>query len=238
MSNNAHILVVRTVTWVVLSVTHTTQAALLGQHQVLGVRAHSINDASLPSHWTLYMKEKSDAELAAATAPWNPSWRHTTLASFISQSVPQTSPQVPLKNTSTRPWDVILPQPTNLTVLKTTNRIKLWLYENHIMWTAEWRIIWRKIIAVIYAAFAVAREKSSGYLPFIGTQAPQCGVCVKSSEDSTLRCNTTPTNQSNCIKKRGGGESVILKIPREKLSGSLRLFTIHRNRRDSKARLT
>ena len=27
------------------------------------------------------------------------------------------------------------------------------------MWTAEWRIIWRKIIAVIYAIFAVAKRK-------------------------------------------------------------------------------
>ena len=33
------------------------------------------------------------------------------------------------------------------------------------MWTAEWKIIWRKIIAVIYAAYAAAkrkREKNSG----------------------------------------------------------------------------
>ena len=27
------------------------------------------------------------------------------------------------------------------------------------MWTAEWRMIWRKIIAVIYATFAVAKKR-------------------------------------------------------------------------------
>ena len=96
---------------------HTTQAALKDQHQVLGVRRHSANDVSFPAHWTLYMKEKSD-DVAAATAPWNPSWRQTTLASFISHPEPQIPSQDPLKNTSTRPWDVTLPQPTNLTVFK------------------------------------------------------------------------------------------------------------------------
>ena len=33
---------------------------------------------------------------------------------------------------------------------------KSWIYENHI--TAEWRITWRKIIAVTYATFAVAKK--------------------------------------------------------------------------------
>ena len=36
--------------------------------------------------------------------------------------------------------------------------VKLWIYENH-MWTAEWRIIWRKIIAVIYTTYAVGKRK-------------------------------------------------------------------------------
>ena len=84
---------------------HTTQAALLDQHQVLGVRPHSANDVSFPPHWTLYMKEQSD-DVAAATAPWNPSSWQTTFASFISHPEPQTPPQDPLKNTSTRPWDI------------------------------------------------------------------------------------------------------------------------------------
>ena len=200
MSNNAHILVVGTVRlcyYVLLPGMHTTQAALLGLHQVLGVRSHSINDASFPSHWTLYMKEKSDAELAAATAPWNPSWRQTTLASFISQWVPQTSPQVPLKNTSTRPWDV--PQPTNLTVSKTTNTIKLWksynvncgvknyLKKDHCSYIRNYCSCKRKIEwinRVICHSLEPNRSNEE---------------CVKSSEDSALRCNTTPTNQSNCI---------------------------------------
>ena len=42
--------------------------------------------------------------------------------------------------------------------------VKLWIYENH-MWTAEWRIIWRKIIAVIYTTYAAGKrkpEKNSG----------------------------------------------------------------------------
>ena len=96
---------------------HTTQAALLDQHQVLGVRSHSVNDVSFPSHWALYMEEKPDADVTAVIAPWNPSWWQTTLASFISQLVPQTLPHDPSKKTSTRPWDVTLPQPTNLTEL-------------------------------------------------------------------------------------------------------------------------
>ena len=105
---------------------HTTQAALLDQHQVLGVRSHSANDVSFPAaHWTLYMKEKS-GDVAVATAPRNPSWRQTTFASFKSHPEPQTPPQDPLKNTSTRPWDVTLPPPANLTVLKKIKkRLKL-----------------------------------------------------------------------------------------------------------------
>ena len=27
--------------------------------------------------------------------------------------------------------------------------VKLWIYENHIMWTAEWWILWRKIITAM-----------------------------------------------------------------------------------------
>ena len=45
------------------------------------------------------------------------------------------------------------------------NIMKLWIYEKSYMWTAEWRIIWRKIITVIYATFEVAKrkpEKNSG----------------------------------------------------------------------------
>ena len=48
---------------------HTTQAALLDQHQVLGVRSHSVNDVSFPLHWALYMEEKPDADVTAAIAP-------------------------------------------------------------------------------------------------------------------------------------------------------------------------
>ena len=48
--------------------------------------------------------------------------------------------------------------------------INIWLTEvmniwKSYMWTAEWRIIWRKIITVVYATFAVAKrrpEKNSG----------------------------------------------------------------------------
>ena len=48
--------------------------------------------------------------------------------------------------------------------------INIWLTEvmniwKSYMWTAEWKIIWRKIITVIYATFAVAKrkpEKNSG----------------------------------------------------------------------------
>ena len=67
---------------------------------------------------------------------------------------------------------------------KVTNKehygMKLWIYENHMqdleyprgrrpravlrpraqfIWTAEWRIIWSKIIAVEYATYAVAKRK-------------------------------------------------------------------------------
>ena len=48
---------------------HTTQAALLDKHQVLGVRSHSVNDVSFRSHSALYMKEKPDADVTAAIAP-------------------------------------------------------------------------------------------------------------------------------------------------------------------------
>ena len=58
---------------------------------------------------------------------------------------------------------------------------------------------------------------------------------MKSSEDSALRCNTNIPQPTNLTVFKKGKKGVILKIPREKLSGSLLLFTIHRNRRDIRA---
>ena len=47
-----------------------------------------------------------------------------------------------------------------LTINYSTDKfLKLWIYENQ-MWTADRRIIWRKIMAVIYTTFAVAKRKS------------------------------------------------------------------------------
>ena len=51
--------------------------------------------------------------------------------------------------------------------------MKLWIYKKSYMWTAEWRIIWRKIIAVIYAIFAVTKRKlekiqaCTGFEPYL-----------------------------------------------------------------------
>ena len=43
------------------------------------------------------------------------------------------------------------------------NKFHFWNYEYmniiYHMWNAEWRIIWRKIIAVVYATYAVAKSK-------------------------------------------------------------------------------
>ena len=48
--------------------------------------------------------------------------------------------------------------------------MKLCLYENHIiMWTAdEWSLIWKKIIAVIYTTFEVAKRKPAKNLGLYG----------------------------------------------------------------------
>ena len=45
----------------------------------------------------------------------------------------------------------------NMQFIKETLKImNIW---KSYMWTAEWRIIWRKIVAVIYATYAVAKRK-------------------------------------------------------------------------------
>ena len=36
------------------------------------------------------------------------------------------------------------------------------------MWTADWRIIWTKIIAAIYATYAVAKRKPEKFLGLYG----------------------------------------------------------------------
>ena len=82
---------------------------------------HSDNALSSPVHRTLSIHiflfpSPKAAALGAVRALWNPSWRQTTSASFKSHSSPHTVPHVPLKNTSTRPWYVLLPPPTNRTM--------------------------------------------------------------------------------------------------------------------------
>ena len=48
----------------------------------------------------------------------------------------------------------------NIQLLRIILIMKLWIiiWKSY-MWTAEWRIIWRKIITVIYATYAVVKTK-------------------------------------------------------------------------------
>ena len=82
--------------------------------------SHCFKNLSFPSQVTscIHCLRYPSEDVTAAIAPLNPSWRQTTFASFKSHSLPHTPLQKPSVNTSTRPCDVILPQPTSRTITK------------------------------------------------------------------------------------------------------------------------
>ena len=100
---------------------HTAPASLLlVQERVDTIWSHSFKNLSFPLQVTScinrlrYLSE----DVTDVIAPLNPSWRQTTFASFKSHLLPHTPLQAPSVNTSTRPWDVTLPQPTSRTIAK------------------------------------------------------------------------------------------------------------------------